>query len=193
MSYPRTLITNDPEEVMGFSRTYGRPIYKSMSSIRSKVRQLGDIKMSQLENVRSLPTQFQTLVPGTNVRVHVVGEEVFATEVISEAIDYRYAFEVGSQVELKPTSLPNHIKEICSFLSRSLELPLCGIDLKRTLEDEYYCFEVNPSPGFSYYQEGSGQDIASAIVDYLSINGRDLKNERDMNMEVFDAGDRELD
>jgi glutathione synthase/RimK-type ligase-like ATP-grasp enzyme len=45
---------------------------------------------------------------------------------------------------------------------------LCGIDLKRSPDQEYFCFEVNPSPGYSYYQSNTGQDIASAIVRYLS-------------------------
>ena len=49
-------------------------------------------------------------------------------------------------------------------LSQRLELPLCGIDLKCTPDGDYYCFEVNPSPAYSYYQENSGHDIASAII-----------------------------
>ena len=66
-----------------------------------------------------------------------------------------------------PVNLPPEIVARCVNLSRTLELPLCGIDLKLTPDGDYYCFEVNPSPAYSYYQECSGQDIATAIVKYL--------------------------
>ncbi len=164
---PATLITNDPEEVRTFLRLHRRVIYKSVSSVRSIVKVLGDVKLSELRKVRHLPTQFQAFVPGTNVRVHVVGNAVFATEIHTEAVDYRYASEEGRDVEMIPVDLPSEVAARCLSLSRMLDLPLCGIDLKRTPEDEYYCFEVNPSPAYSFYQENSGQDIAAAIVAFL--------------------------
>ena len=49
-----------------------------------------------------------------------------------------------------------------------LNLPLCGIDLKVTPEGIYYCFEVNPSPAYTYYEEQTGQPIAQAIIDYMT-------------------------
>jgi hypothetical protein len=165
---PLTLITNDPDEVRRFLKTHGQVIYKSVSSERSIVKRLGDVKMKDIGNVRFLPTQFQAFVPGTNVRVHVVGEQVFATEIRSDAVDYRYASRDGLDVEMAAIQLPAEVEDRCVRLSQMLELPLCGIDLKRTPHGDYYCFEVNPSPAYSYYQEYSGQDIATAIVRYLA-------------------------
>jgi glutathione synthase/RimK-type ligase-like ATP-grasp enzyme len=125
-------------------------------------------KLNELDKVRYLPTQFQAFVPGTNIRVHIVGSEVFATEIRSDATDYRYASRDGLDVEMTPIDLPPVIAARCVSLSRVLDLPLCGIDLKCTPDGEYYCFEVNPSPAYSYYQESTGQDMATAIVKYLS-------------------------
>jgi hypothetical protein len=31
-----------------------------------------------------------------------------------------------------------------------------------------YCFEVNPSPGFSYYEANAGQPISTAVAEYLT-------------------------
>ena len=164
---PTTLITNNPEEVRNFLRIHRRVIYKSISSVRSIVKILSDVKLNELGKVRHLPTQFQAFVPGTNVRVHVVGDEVFATEIRTQAIDYRYAGDEGLDADMVPVTLPPEVAARCLSLSRTLELPLCGIDLKLTPDGDYYCFEVNPSPAYSYYQECSGQDIATAIVKYL--------------------------
>jgi len=50
---------------------------------------------------------------------------------------------------------------------RALSLALAGIDLKRTPDGAWYCFEANPSPAYSYYQEATGQPIADALVRLL--------------------------
>jgi D-alanine-D-alanine ligase-like ATP-grasp enzyme len=42
-----------------------------------------------------------------------------------------------------------------------------GIDLKITPEGEVFCFEVNPSPGFNFYEVGTGQPISVALADLL--------------------------
>lgn len=52
-------------------------------------------------------------------------------------------------------------------LAELTELPLAGIDLRRTADNEWYCFEINPSPGFSYYENATGQPIADAIAGLL--------------------------
>jgi glutathione synthase/RimK-type ligase-like ATP-grasp enzyme len=142
-------------------------IYKSTSSVRSIVQMLDATRMYELERIRYLPTQFQAFVPGTNIRVHVVGSALFATEIQTEAVDYRYAGRDGLTIEMAPTVLPTAVAERCYRLAQLLQLPLCGIDLKRRPDGAYYCFEVNPSPGYSYYQEQTGQNIAEAIVHYL--------------------------
>ena len=165
---PVTLITNDPVAVESFMSEHKRIIYKSISSIRSIVRELQQNDLKNLGKVRHLPTQFQAFVTGTNVRVHVVGDSVFATRINTKAVDYRYASRDGQDVIMQPVELPDEISHRCVRLSKMLNLPLCGIDLKVTPEGIYYCFEVNPSPAYTYYEEQTGQPIARAIIDYMA-------------------------
>lgn len=165
---PPTLVTNDPDEAREFIRVHKRVIYKSISSIRSIVREWSTADEQNLNKIRVLPTQFQAFIDGTNIRVHVIGRKVFASEIASPAVDYRYAQRDGVEVEMRPVELPPDISEKCRELACHLQLPFCGIDLKRTEQDSYYCFEVNPSPAYSYYQEHTGQPIADALVDYLA-------------------------
>jgi hypothetical protein len=40
--------------------------------------------------------------------------------------------------------------------------------LKVTQDNRVYCFEVNPSPAFSYYEANTGKPIAQAIAAYLA-------------------------
>jgi glutathione synthase/RimK-type ligase-like ATP-grasp enzyme len=49
-----------------------------------------------------------------------------------------------------------------------LGIVIDGVDLRRDLDGHYYCFEVNPTPGFMFYQQYTGQRIGDALVDLLS-------------------------
>ena len=166
---PQTLITNDPELVREFRAKHKKLIYKSISGVRSIVQTLTDDDMSRLENIRWCPTQFQAFVEGENVRVHTVGKKLFATAISSEATDYRYAArQKGAPAELREVDLADELADMCLKLSEGLGLAFAGIDLKITPENHVYCFEVNPSPAFSYYESNTGQPIADAVAGYLA-------------------------
>ena len=169
---PETLITNDPELVRAFRAKHGRVIYKSISGVRSIVQTLTDEDMDdRLDNIRWCPTQFQAFVEGTNVRVHTVGDKVFATAISTEATDYRYAQrQSGDHAELREVDLSDELAEMCVKLAEGLGLAFAGIDLKVTPENRVYCFEVNPSPAFSYYESNTGQPISKAVAQYLAGN-----------------------
>jgi len=165
---PETLITTDPQAVLAFRERHGRVIFKSISGVRSIVRELVDDDIANLERIRWCPTQFQALVEGTEVRVHVVGEETYAAAVRTEATDYRYALQqTGEPAQLRSVILSDALAEQCVGLTRSLGLEISGIDLKVTPDHEVYCFEVNPTPAFSYYEHGAGLPIGAAIARLL--------------------------
>jgi RimK-like ATP-grasp domain len=165
---PETLITDDPEQVLDFRARHGALIYKSMSGVRSVVRELGEEDLRRLPRIRACPTQFQRRVPGHDVRVHCVGQETFGTAVHSAATDYRYGAQDGHDVSLAPASLDADVENRCVGLTAALGLEVAGIDLRMTPEGEAYCFEVNPSPAFSYYEDSTGQPIARAVARHLA-------------------------
>jgi hypothetical protein len=170
---PETLITNDPESVRAFRAKHGRVIYKSISALRSIVQVMTDEDEERLERIRWCPTQFQIFVDGMNLRVHTIGGEAFATAVDSEATDYRYATrQAGEPAALRHVELSDELAERCLRLSASLGLEFAGIDLKITPEDDVYCFEVNPSPAFSYYEANTGQPISAAVARHLAEGRR---------------------
>ena len=176
LDVPETLVTNDPALVLAFRRRHGRIVYKSASSARSIVREFEDADERRLGSIRHCPTQFQAYVPGVNVRVHVVGEALFATEIRTGVVDYRYAARDGvPPPELAPLELEPELARRCLALARALEQPLAGIDLKLAPDGRAHCFEVNPSPAFSYYETHTGQPIARAIARHLC--GRDAAGE----------------
>jgi hypothetical protein len=165
---PDTLVSTDAGSVKAFREQHGEIIYKSVSGVRSIVSRLKNEDMGRLQDIRWCPTQFQAYIRGRDYRVHVVRDEVFACEIVSEADDYRYGERQGLSVELKSYALPDDCATRCRALAASLDLAVAGIDLRRTPDDEWYCFEVNPSPAFSYYESATHQPISEAIAALLA-------------------------
>jgi glutathione synthase/RimK-type ligase-like ATP-grasp enzyme len=160
---PETLITTSPAAARAFWKRHGEVVYKSVSGVRSRVTRLRAEHATRLRNVVWCPTQFQAYVPGREHRVHVVGDEVYACEIVSDADDYRYA---DGRVDLRPAVLPQDIADRCRRLSRAQNLLVAGLDLRLTPDGRWFCFEVNPSPAFPYFEPASGP-IADAIARLL--------------------------
>ncbi len=165
---PPMLMTDAPEEVLAFEREHGPLIYKSASGVRSIVRLLDDQARGRLQHVRHCPTLFQKRLQGTNVRVHVVGQDVFACEVDSDGLDYRYAGKEGQSTDLRGTTLDEHTRWLCIRAAHDLDLPFAGLDLLLADDGRTYCFEVNPSPGYSWYEETTGQPISRSLARWLA-------------------------
>ena len=81
---------------------------------------------------------------------------------------------------MEPADLPAPVQEACLRVARELDLLLTGIDLMETPDGEYYCFEVNPCPGFLYYERHSGQPISTALAELLHRNGARRREEREL-------------
>jgi glutathione synthase/RimK-type ligase-like ATP-grasp enzyme len=169
---PESLLTNDPEKVKEFyeaNKKHGI-IYKSASGERSMVTKFTEEDFERLVNLKSCPSLFQKIVPGIDIRIHTLASgEVFPTEIRSESSDYRY----DSERMLEPIKIPEKVKETCVNLTRDLGLYISGIDTRRSPDGEFYCFEVNPSPAFYWYEAQTGQPISEAVAELL-IKGKDF-------------------
>lgn len=167
---PETLLTDDPAEAAAFLDQHPGAVFKSASGVRSIVREFDHATDTQrLARIRWCPVQFQENVRGRDVRVHVVGEETYAAIVDSEATDYRYArAQVGRDADLAAYDLPDELAERCVALAADLDLPFAGVDLKLADDGRVVCFEVNPSPGYSWYETAAGLPISAALARWLT-------------------------
>jgi hypothetical protein len=169
---PETLITTDPNAVHTFLEKHGSIIFKSVSARRSIVARLNDQHKEWLSDIAWCPTQFQEYIPGTDYRVHIVGDEVFTCEVSCSVDDYRFTNSPGESPVLRPFRLPNDIASKCWKAARNLGLLVAGIDLRRTPDGRWFCFEANPVAGFTYYQEATNHKIDDAIARLLLSSSR---------------------
>ncbi len=163
-SVPGTLITNDADSARGFARRHGQVIYKSISSQRSIVSRVTDSHRERFDDLVNCPTQFQQWIPGPDVRVHVIGSKWFACEIESSDDDYRYS--IGGR-RLRRMDLPAECGRKCVDLTQALGLEFSGIDLRLTPAGEWFCFEANPAPGFTFFSGDGDVEIADAVADHL--------------------------
>jgi glutathione synthase/RimK-type ligase-like ATP-grasp enzyme len=164
---PRTLITNDRQEITRFyEQMAGQVIHKSSSGRSIGTRLVTSNDLADLIPTRDTPVQLQERVSGVDIRVHVVREQIFATKIRCDAVDYRWART--EQMQLEAWELPSNVASECIRLTKQLGLLFCGIDLRENPEGKYYFFEANPAPDFAFYEVRTGQEISVALRDVLS-------------------------
>lgn len=164
---PETLVTGDCGAIREFQVRHGKVIYKSMSSVRSVVKEL---RIEDLEGAAQGATQFQQKIEGTNVRVHVVGSECFACGIETDGADYRYA-----NSRMFAVSVPTDVAGRAVALARSLGMHLAGLDLIVTADGRWYCLEVNPNPAFACFADA---DCIAAAMARLLIQAHDRQLSR---------------
>jgi glutathione synthase/RimK-type ligase-like ATP-grasp enzyme len=71
----------------------------------------------------------------------------------------------------RPVEFDQNLAARCVALTASLGLAFAGIDLKVTAHGEVYCFEVNPCPAYSFYEQSTGQRISRALAAWLAQRG----------------------
>lgn len=165
---PPTLITNDRDAVSAFVQEHGEVVFKSVSGVRSKVTRLTSRHTERLADLGWCPTQFQRYIPGREYRVHIVGAVSFTCEILSDADDYRYVGEDEGTVVLRRAEIPPTVARRGAAMAHDMGLHVAGIDLRRTPDDQWYCLEVNPSPGFTYYEQETCLPISDAVAQLLA-------------------------
>ncbi len=158
---PDSLLTNDPGAALAFAEQHQRVIYKGAGGTRTRTGLLDPGDASRLARLGTCPVYLQHYIPGGNVRAHVVDTEVFATEIVSDAIDYRARVR-----QMTPVVLPVVVADRCIAVTQALGLLLAGLDLIRTPRGEWYFLEANTSPGFTFFP--AADQVAEAIARLLT-------------------------
>ncbi|GJL53354.1 MAG: hypothetical protein NPIRA02_04860 [Nitrospirales bacterium] len=161
---PRWRVTNDPKVMADFlAECQNGAIYKASSGLRSRVRRVDETLFTLMAEGTS-PAVVQQYIPGFDVRIHVIGRTTFATQIRSHGIDYRFESE---GVEYSRIEVPPLIQSLCIKTAASEGLILAGFDFRKTVQDEWWCLEMNPVPTFLPYEASTGHPIGDTILDYF--------------------------
>ena len=121
------------------------------------------------ETVSVVPLLAQeALEEKTDIRVTVVGNEVFAVRILSQGsgIEGDWRVVPKSELEYRDTALNRDIIERCKMLTRSLSLSFAAIDLIETHQGVYFV-EINPTGGWGWLSTAE-RSIDKAIASWLA-------------------------
>jgi glutathione synthase/RimK-type ligase-like ATP-grasp enzyme len=122
-----------------------------------------ELQPQNLESLRLAPVTIQDEIPGTNIRVFVAGEQVFACEVATRAIDFRD----DASPDIVPHDLAPEQEEKCRQIAGVLGLVWTGIDFRLTPAGTYVFLEANPSPMFKGFEKYTGLPLTEALSSLL--------------------------
>jgi hypothetical protein len=163
---PRSRLTNDPTAAELFADSCPNgAIVKGASSVKTWAARYEPAHDGpRLKYIRTVPVLFQELIDGPDVRVHLVGTELFAERTLSSRVDYRvdrYATHEGIQ-------LPPGIASGCLALGKETGVPFLGIDFKvQSDTGEWFFLEANSMPAYQGYDLRAGGAISAALVRWL--------------------------
>ena len=165
VTIPATLISNDPQLVTEFAKSYEKLIFKPVyggSHARFVTEYHLEYERMSLA-LRFSPVTLQEYIPGTNIRSYVIGESVYSAEIRTNAVDFRD----DSEAELIPVELPEKIQQQCLAIAKAFMLKWTAIDWRYQPTGEYVFLEANPSPMFLYFEQQTGFPITQKLVQLL--------------------------
>lgn len=186
LGIPRTLVTNDPAEVVAFHEALGgrmitkmlTPLTQSMSGgtafVHTSVVRPEDLE--DLDGLRHGPMVFQEHVDKAyELRVAVVatpggGGRCFAGAIDASRsdagqVDWRKA--APAQAGWRPGPLPDDVATQLLALVAALDLVYGAVDLIVTPEGHHVFLEVNPAGEWGMLERDLGLPIAAALADAL--------------------------
>ncbi len=178
LSIPRTLMTDDPKAVQTFAEHVGDLVYKPFRSPKWRLvptRRLTGGAAEYLDAVRLAPVIFQERLPGVmDLRVTIVGEEVFSAGAPHLALDDLEDNRVGPRQPLEPYALPAPVVVKLRMLLDRLGLVYGAIDLRLTPDGRHVFLEVNPAGQYLWVEIEAGLPISAAIARWLATGAAGL-------------------
>lgn len=174
---PATCVTNDPGDARAFVEELAPDpvVYKAFSATPEAWREtriLREEETELLDSVRYAPVIFQEYVPaGVDLRVTVVGDDVFPAAIHSQETSYRADFRMTmDEARMEAVDLPADVLDLVRAFMDELGLVYGAIDMRRTPDGEYVFLEINPSGQWLFVEERTGQPITEAFADLLAAN-----------------------
>jgi hypothetical protein len=177
LSVPDTLITNNPERAREFISRRGQEgtIFKAFSGTPQawrETRLIGEKELAQLDLVRVAPVIFQQYIRGVDLRVTVVGKQIFPAEINIDRGDYPVDFRMNyDRMRVQTTSLPAEVEQGIRLLMEKLGLVYGAIDFRRTESGEHVFLEINPAGQWLFIEQHTRQPITDAMADALMATG----------------------
>jgi glutathione synthase/RimK-type ligase-like ATP-grasp enzyme len=173
---PRTLVTNDAGRARAFIRACRRgAIAKSLASSveGGYTRRVSERDPWLADRLRAGPAILQERVDGLDLRVTLVGREVFAMSMDARAgdpDDVRLEWDKVAATA-RPARLPAELSRRLLALLGALGLRYGAVDLRRRPGGGYAFLEVNPGGQWMHAEAATGHPIGRTLARLLASGG----------------------
>jgi glutathione synthase/RimK-type ligase-like ATP-grasp enzyme len=171
---PRTLVTNRPEDArqfvdeIGLGRVVFKAFIASLDAWR-ETRLVTEEDMGRLELVRLAPVIFQEYVDGVDLRITIVGDQLFPCAIDARRTSYPFDMRmVVGEADVAPTVLPAGVRRGLLRLMRRLGIRYGAVDMRRTDAGDHYFLEVNPAGQWHFVEQRTGLPISEALATELA-------------------------
>ncbi|AZS86509.1 ATP-grasp ribosomal peptide maturase [Streptomyces griseoviridis] len=173
LAVPPTLVTNDPAEARCFAAAHDQVIYKTLRWTpyrRDGVPVTGwadPVTAAEIdERVRVVPHLFQAVVDKVaDLRVLVVGRQVFAVRIESGILDWRRDY---SALSYRAVELPGPVERALLAHLDHFGLVSGSFDLAVDREGCPWWLELNPNGQWGWLQEPTGLPMSAAFAELLT-------------------------
>ena len=184
MKIPKTLVTNNPQEVLKFFEKNPKVCTKSLDEpnfeidghifpVYTRLIDFNEIK-DNIEGIKICPTLFQEYIEKTyELRINVIGDRIFALAMCSQdnelsQIDFR---------GLSPANMKQQLVEIPDILKKQIKkfvkhqgLVFSAMDFIFTPNNEYIFLENNCNGQWQWVDQVANGKISDAMIDLLLIS-----------------------
>lgn len=184
---PRTLMTSSPEVAKKFVARHRPVLVKSLSSaagydssdedgvrilFATKFEASGD---EDFAGLNLAPAIFQeTIDAEVDIRVNVVGDEIFASSIRGSAIngtgsnvrDWSIIYFQGDH-RIEPYDLPSDVADKCVRHTKALGMQFGALDLVKDRKGRYWFLENNPNGQWAFVEDQTQQPIGRAVAQLL--------------------------
>ena len=146
-----------------FLDRYGEAIVKTITGVRGTAMLVTAGHLDDFTSSQG-PIHLQQRIEGFDVRVHLVGEEVFGERIDTTCVDYRTR---GADARYRPISVPDELRQVMISAARGMGLEFTGWDFRVDGRGRWWCLEANPMPGYDWYDLRCDGAISDAVCRLL--------------------------
>ena len=109
------------------------------------------------------PITLQRHIKGQDIRVYVIGENIYPVGIDSKETDSRASLDNKHY----KTTIPTETEQMCLKTTKLLNFAYSAIDIKKTEENEYFILEANATPIFLNDEKACNYPISEKICELL--------------------------
>jgi glutathione synthase/RimK-type ligase-like ATP-grasp enzyme len=179
-SIPETLVSCSEPAVRAFFTAQARRVickavkhgftrHENTATVATTQR-IDDSFLKHFHDYAAVAMIYQREIPKTfDVRVTVVGDNVFATAIHSQdhtetQVDWRLWDVSDFDLKHEPIALPNALSEACRRITRHFRLKYSAIDLVLGTDGRFYFLEMNPNGQWAWIERKAGHPIRDALI-----------------------------